>query len=97
MLSLHCCCCRAASVIVAGVMRHGRFRCAGLMTSCLAARGRCRHCRASMRPLCGCPRLKQRGAAQAVAALLQKDPSAIVALKKSGLARPRDLDGKVRI
>ncbi len=33
---------------------------------------------------------------QAVAALLQKDPSAIVTLKKSGLARPRDLDGKAR-
>mmetsp|Transcript_19011 Transcript_19011/g.57443 ORF Transcript_19011/g.57443 Transcript_19011/m.57443 type:complete len:344 (+) Transcript_19011:176-1207(+) len=35
------------------------------------------------------PRIK------AVASLLQRDPSAIVTLKKSGVARPRDLDGKV--
>lgn len=32
---------------------------------------------------------------KAVAALLQQDTSAVVALKSSGIARPRDLDGKV--
>lgn len=32
---------------------------------------------------------------QAVAALLQSDPSAIVTLASSGLSRPKDLDGKV--